>query len=264
MRHKLAIWIAASLLGGAPGLSGELPESPSWAKALKLVSYGGPVKGDVEVSLNGQFVTQFQEEPSMFTEIADLVRPGLNELMVAFKTPEAPRTRTERMTLEIRNVETSESRSRTVGRALVEIVIPEDAGDDPSCQHRARFWAGPPAQAEGEPLKSHYWLFVTGPPARSQVAVFVNDRLVYEASSGNEFVEITSLVKKGKNSVVFESRPTCLVPKSGRPGLLRFSVAPAEVEAETVKMTSPPDAEFEVDPKRKGETLTVRRVFRGY
>ena len=91
----------------------------------------------------------------------------------------------------------------------------------------------------------------------------MNDLLAYEASSGNEFIEITPLVRKGKNTVTFESRPTCLVPKSGRSGYLTFSLAPAEVEVETVKMTSPPEVEMQFDPKRKGETLTVRRTFRG-
>ncbi len=251
------------MLAQAGGFAEETPEPPALAEHLRLVVVGGPPRGDLEVTLNGEFVVEIGDEPNLFHEIADLVKPGVNELTVTLKPSSTPREYAEDLRLDIRLVRESGRTMRAVGSPLAEVVVPADAGEDEACTETARFRVGEVPKAEGEPLKNDYWLFVTGPPARSRVSVFVNDHLAYEASSGNEFIKITPLVRKGKNTVTFESRPTCLVPKSGRSGYLTFSVAPAEVEVETVKMTTPPEVEMQFDPKKKGETLTVRRTFRG-
>ena len=240
------------------------PEPPEWAQQLRLVLHGGPLASDVEVTLNGQFVILVQGEPEWFHAIADLVKPGVNELKIALKKPDTPRTGSDDLTVEVREVSETARKVVTKGNSLAEIAVPASAPSEPSCETTVRFWAGPPPGPAPTGLKNAYWLYATGPSARVSVGVVVNDRLVYETSSGQAWFEITPFVHKGKNTVTFELRPTCLVPDTGRPGSLVVGVGPARLRGHTVEMTEPPQAEVEIDPKRDTTEKVMRRSFRAW
>jgi hypothetical protein len=256
-----------ALLSSPPASAEEAaapPEPPEWAQRLRLVIHGGPAASDVEITLNGQFVILVQDEPEWFHEIADLVKPGVNELKLTLKKPDAPRGGGDDLTITVREVAENARKVVTKGEPLAEITVPASAASDPSCEASVRFWAGPVPGPAPEGLKNSYWLYATGPSAHVAVAVIVNDRLVYETSSGQAWFDITPFVHKGKNTATFELRPTCLVSDIGTPGSLVVGIGPARLRGHTVEMTEPPQAEVEVDPKRDKTEKVVRRSFRAW
>jgi hypothetical protein len=268
-RFTTVLVVAVSLLWASsrPPLAEEIksdPEPPEWAKALRLVLTGGPVASDVEITLNGQFVILVQGEPEWFHAIADLVKPGVNELKIALKKPDAPRTGSGDLGISVRIVSETARKVVTKGNPLAEVTVPANALSEPSCEPTIRFWAGPPPGPAPEGLKNAYWLYATGPSALVSVGVVVNDRLIYETSSGQAWFEVTPFVRKGKNTVTFELRPTCLVRNSSRPGPLSVGIAPARVNGDTVEMTEPPQAVVEIDPKRDKDEKVIRRSFRAW
>lgn len=247
-----------------PSVGEEPVKAPEWARNLRLVVSGGPAISDIEISLNGEFVLDIgDQEAGLFHQVADLVRPGLNELKVALAKPEQARAAGEKVEIAVVRVEESERRVRTEGRPLAEVTVPGDVSADTPCAETIRFLAGPVSPAPPD-LKNRYWLFITGPPARSRVTVKVNDAVVGDAASGNTFIEVTHAVLKGKNVALFELRPTCLVEKSGRDGMLTFSIAPATLEIDTVRQTEGPQATVDIDPKRVEEPRTIKRAFRAW
>ena len=263
-------WVGGFLLGvlvaGAAhaGETAATAAVPAWANDLRLVAHGGPVAADVEISINGQFVLLAQDEPRWFHEIADLVKPGINEIGVTLRKAEEQRSQREDLSVSIHTVKETKRSVKAEGTPLVELYVPADAGAEPACSKSMRFWAGPPAQPPPVGLKNQYWLYVTGPAAQVSVAVFVNGQFVYEAAEGNAWFDATAFVKKGKNDVVFETKPTCLVRPSVRGGSLVVGIGPAKVEQNRVSMTEPPQAEIEVNPKRDKTGTTVRRSFRAW
>jgi hypothetical protein len=198
-----------------------------------------------------------------FHEIADLVRPGINELKIVLKKPDEARPPGDNLLVEVRRVVEAHRAIETAGEPLLDVVVPGDAPADPACEKVVRFRAGPEPEAPKD-LKNRYWFYASGPPAQVSAAVMVNGELVYEASAGNMWFDVTAFVHKGKNDVTFEMHPTCLVPKSAREGSFVLGVGPAKLEHDVVRLTEPPQAELEVDPKRDKDDKTVRRSFRAW
>ena len=258
-------WAAGGVLLGILATGTARPEEPpAWANDLRLVAHGGPVAADVEITINGQFVLLVQDEPRWFHEIADLVKPGINEVGITLKKSDEARSERDDLSVSIHSVKQTKRAVEASGTPLVEMYVPADAGAEPACTKSMRFWAGPPSQPPPTDLKNQYWLYVTGPAAQVSVAVFVNGQFVYEASEGNAWFDATAFVKKGKNDVVFETKPTCLVRPSTRSGSLVVGIAPAKLEGDRVSMTEPPQAEVEVNPKRDKTGTTIRRSFRAW
>jgi len=264
---KVAVAFAVLILGSSilnPAQAADAAEPPDWARALRLVVDGGPTRSDVEVTLNGEFVLLAQEGPSLFHEIADLVKPGVNEIRITLKKPEAPREKGENQRIAIRAVTTRSRALETVGRPLVEIVVPGDATAESGCTETMHFWGGPASTPPPEGLKNAYWLYVSGPPAHVSVGVYVNDSFVYESSRGNEWFDATAFVKKGRNEVTFQLRPVCLVPPTSRTEPLTVGIGPAKLEQDVIRMIEPPQAEVEIDPKRDTTEKTIQRSFRAW
>lgn len=257
-------WAAGFFVVGALSYAfAAVPDRGDWKGSLRLVVSGGPVAGDVEVLLNGEFVAGIQGgEAPIFQEIDDLLAAGLNRLEVRVGPAADPRKGRDHLRVAIVPVETSRNRTTQTSLPLIEIEVPRDASGTPTCAETGPFWAGPEPAADPS-LKERYWLFAFGPPAKVRVTTYLNGMPVHDASAGNDIVEVTRFVKKGKNEVRFESRPTCLVLPSGREGLLEFSVAAAELVEDTVRQKAPAEASFEVDPKRTVRSETVRRTLRG-
>jgi hypothetical protein len=254
------------LFGSIPARADEpaAAEPPEWAQRLRLTLHGGPVVSDVEISINGAFVILAQESPDWFHEIADLVKPGVNELSVELKKADAPRSGGDDLAIAIREVSERGRKTETKGSPLAELTVPAGSPAEPACKTSVRFWAGPPPGPAPAGLKNQYWVYANGPAARVSVAVVVNDRLIYETSSGQNWFDVTPFVQKGKNTAVFELRPTCLVPDFGKAEPLVVGIAPARLEGRTVQMTEPPQAEVEIDPKRDREAKTIKRSFRAW
>jgi hypothetical protein len=93
-----------------------------------LVVAGGPARADIEVSINGQFAMTVQEDPPLFTEIADLLKPGLNTLEMELKAPDRPREGTRHVEIEVSRTETRGARTSTFEHPLAQIVVPADIG----------------------------------------------------------------------------------------------------------------------------------------
>lgn len=257
-------WSAAAVVI-AVSAGAAAAEPPEWARAFRLSVVGGPVASDVEISVNGEFVLEVHDEAGLFHEIGDLLRPGTNEIKVSLKAPGEAREGVEDLSVEIIRVRVSAHRVMQDGHALVRVVVPADAKADLGCAETASFAAGPPPPVERpDGLSSRYWVFVSGPPSKMRAAVTVNGALAIDASTGDAFVEITHLVQRGKNAAVVDVRPACFVPRSGRQGPFAIGIAPAVVESDVVKMTSPPLVSVEMDPKKVREPYTAKRSFRGW
>lgn len=257
-----ALWLlpilALSIVFASRAAAEEIPE---WASSLQLAVRGGPAGADIDVRVNGEFVTRIMSgEHPMFQDVADLLRPGENRLEVVLVPAEDARSSPQPVTVAIVPVVVSASRISSNEAPLAEIVVPKNAAA--GCAEHSLFWAGPEPTADPT-LKETYFVFAVGPPAKVRVTTFVNGRPVYDGSSGDRWLEVTRFVVKGKNEVRFESRPTCLVLPTGREGFLSFSVGPATVEEDLVRQTGPPHAELQVDPRRTVRGETLRRTLRG-
>ncbi|MDX1388572.1 MAG: hypothetical protein R3344_05255, partial [Acidobacteriota bacterium] len=212
--RRLAL-VSLAILVGSPVAAQDAADVPVWAEGVQLVMFGGPAPGDLEILLNGEFVIEVTDVPGTMAEIADLMQAGPNVLEVRMRPPEVERVATNRLRIQVAPVTQLSSRQQRMEQPLVEIEIPAELERGVlECAQTATFWAGP--VPEKQELKNDYYVIVEGPPIHHWVTMSVNGRPVHGTSGGRMFFEISDFVIKGKNEVVFDFVPTCMVPPSGR------------------------------------------------
>jgi hypothetical protein len=231
-------------------------------RSVHLVVSGGPVAVDVEVLLNGEFVaTVGASEAPLMQSVDDLLKPGINEVRLVARKAEDGRTGADDLRIQFAPVSERGTRSRTIESPLFATEVPSGAVLDGECTETGRFSAGPPPPAG--PLKGGYWMFVSGPPTNHRVSVQVNGWVVGSYTAGQQMVELTPYVVKGKNTVSFDGTRACFKPESGREGPLDFVLGFAEKEHEVVKMRTPL-VEYQLSATDKRETFTKKANFRGW
>ena len=232
-------------------------EDPAWAQDLRLTLFGGPAAGTITLSLNGEFLAEFDREPPVMTEISDLLRQGENELTIKVEAgdPGIPARDLRLAVAPVRNVT---SRQLESGRPLAHVTIPGKVESD--CTETLRFQAGPVNQAPD--LKDRYWLVVTGPPMRHMVSVKINGKTVVETLEGDAFYDITKYVSQGKNDVEYVARATCLARETDREDDLEIFVSTGEEKADFVQMTGVANALFRLSRDSKKDEVTRRSAFR--
>lgn len=265
MRGFLAAFVFAFLAFslGMPAFGEEGSVLPEWTRDLKLVMSGGQARVNVEVLVNGEPVALVEEEVPPVSEIADLLQPGINELTLRFTPPEEPREAGTRMRVSVALVKLLASRHSQVQESLVETSIPAGFQIEQPCEEVRRFWIGPDPDSDSR-LKKRFWLLVEGPPVHHTVAVVINGVTVVDASSGTRAVEVTRHLRKGRNTVIFEGRPTCVEEKSGPDVPLIFAIGPSEPDVKTVKTIENPVASFELDRRRGTEPFSKKIIFRAW
>lgn len=258
-RALRSVAVAAAVTLAACG-SALAAEPADWAENLRLTVFGGPAVGLVEITLNGEFVAEFDTDPAVVTDVSDLIRQGENEVQIKLTAAE-PAAGARDTTITIGPVnEVGRSRMQ-MGRPLAEIELPGQVPAGFECTEAIRFWAGP--VSEPIPLKERYWLVVDGPPARHRVAVKVNGHTVFDIAGGTFFFDITEHVVKGKNTVEYIARRTCFELPTGRTGNLEIFVATGTENVDIVEMTSEPMALFSLNPESKKEEVSRELSFRG-
>jgi hypothetical protein len=247
-------------LAAGGGLARSDDEVPEWARDLGLFIFGGPPAGVVEIEVNGEPAAEVVKGVPPAIEVNGLLRPGVNELELEFRPSESAPPAGARVRVRIARAERVTSNRNAIKDPLVEVVVPAAPPAAP-CRETVRFWAGPPP-APPAALKNRYWLVFSGPPVSHRVTVLLNDVPVFAASSGDVMIEVTRFVKKGKNAVTFEAVPTCLVPRSSRPGPLQVFIASGQPGLDTVALDSPPLSAFDLPAKRNPKPFTRAQTFR--
>lgn len=244
--------------GGAWAQEGDAKPKPS---VFFLVS-GGPAAVDVDVTLNGEFVaTVGSGEAPLMQVVDDLLKPGINEVRLTAHKAEDGRKAEDVLRIQIAPVRERGARSRMIENPLFATEIPAEADLAAECVETGRFSVGDPPPVAG--LKGGYWMFVSGPPTNHRVSVQVNGWVVGSYTSGEQIVEITPYMLKGKNAVSFDGTRACFKPASGRDGPLDFVLGFAEKEHEVVKMRTQL-VEYQLDRNDKRETFTKKANFRGW
>ena len=255
----LVLFLAAVLVCQGPSVAQDGGENRDWARNLRLTVFGGPSAGTITLTLNGEFVAEFDGDPPIMTEIADLLRAGENELGIEIKDvkPDAP---ARDLRLSVAPVQEVSTRQLEAGRPVVHVTIPGRVQSE-TCQETLKFWVGP--AVPGGDLESKYWLVVTGAPSPHLVSVRINGKSLLSALEGDAFYDITEHVTKGKNNVEYESRASCLSRPTDRRGDLEVFVSSGEERSDIVEMTGPPSAMFRVPQETKKESLSRTSAFRG-
>lgn len=246
----------------SPSARAEDSETPAWAEDLHLIVLGGPASGDIEVLVNGEFAVELGENPTVATQIGDMLINGTNTLEIRMRAPEDPRSRTGRMEIQVAEVIKTSVRQREIQRPLVNVEVPTELRDGGTeCVQAVSFWAGPPPQRDAEP-KDRHWLIVQGAPSTHWVTVSINGAPVFSGCFGDTFFDITDFVIRGKNEVLYSAAPTCMSRPTGRRDSLEFSISTGEVEIDTVQFGSPM-ATFVFSPREGKPAFEKTRVFRG-
>lgn len=236
-------------------------EDRSWTENIMLTVFGGPPPGMVEITLNGEFVAEFGQNPPMVTEIGDLIQEGQNELTIrlSIEQPAANPGVTRIAIAPMRDVGRSQRQSE---QPLAQITLPASLQSGSECTQTIKFWAARPKERTSE-LKHRYWLIVDGPPVNHWLSVSLGGHVLYEANEGTMFFEITDHVAKGKNTVEYTAAPTCFGRPTDRVGDLEFFISTGEQKIDVVEMTGAPQAYFSVSPKSKKPEIRRSMAFRG-
>ena len=209
---RLWIPLLLSFAGGVHCLANEVTETPAWAENIHLTVFGGLAKGDIEISLNGEFAAEIQGDPSGFTPIGDMLVAGINTMKIRLRPAETPRENFGAVRIQISPVVNVGHRQRQTQNPIVSVTVPKELrGGGFGCTQVATFWAGPPPSQE-EPAKARHWLLVQGAPSTHWFTVFVNGAPVFSGPSGDSFYEISDFVMRGKNEVLYSASPTCMSP----------------------------------------------------
>jgi hypothetical protein len=119
MKRAIPVWLLMATYGTGP--------APAEPQKLRLMLSGGPARADIEVEINGEFAVLIADsEPELFHKIDDMLKPGLNQLKVLLKQPEAARSAGEDIRIAITPVQENERRTRTTGDSLAELIVPGD------------------------------------------------------------------------------------------------------------------------------------------
>lgn len=231
---------------------------PAWAENLRLTVFGGPAAGTITVSLNGEFLAEFDREPPVMTEISDLVSKGENEITFEIEGGD-PGIPARDLRVAVAPVHNVTSRQLESGRPLAHVTVPGriEGGE---CTETLHFQAGPVDDAPD--LKDLYWLVVTGPPMRHMVSVKINGKTVVETLEGDAFYNITKHLARGKNEVEYAARATCLVRPTDREDDLEIFVSTGEEKADFVQLTGTPVALFRLSRDTKKDEVARRTAFR--
>jgi hypothetical protein len=265
MEHKTVgiAMLFGALVSVGTASAQDASEAAPKPKTIHLVVSGGPVAVDVDVLLNGEFVaTVGSGEAPLMQAVDDLLEPGVNEVRLVARKAEDGRQGAEDLRIQIAPVREKGARSRMIESPLFSAEIPADAALQAECTETGRFSAGKPPVPAAAP-KGGYWMFVTGPPTNHRISVQVNDWVVGSYTSGEQIVELTPYVTKGKNTVSFDGTRACFKSVSGREGPLDFVLGYAEKEHEVVKMRQQM-VEWQLSPTDKRETVTKKANFRGW
>jgi hypothetical protein len=267
MGHRAALsavlLLAVLSAGNAVAQEGEAPPAAPKPKTVHLLVSGGPVAVDVDVLLNGEFVaTVGSGDAPLMQAVDDLLKPGINEVRLVARKAEDGRKGEDDLRIQIAPVRERGARSRMIENPFFSAEIPADAALQAECMETGRFSAGTPPAPVAAP-KGGYWMFVSGPPTNHRISVQVNDWVVGSYTSGEQIVEITPYVSKGKNTVSFDGARACFKPASGREGPLDFVLGYAEKEHEVVKMRQQM-VEWQLSATDKREAVTKKANFRGW
>ncbi len=115
-----------------------------------LIVGDGPVAADIEVSINNEWAASLTDDPMIFTEIGDLLRPGENTMKIKVLESEQSRVGARRLHILVQRTETTASRRSTVGLPVVELIVPGDVDPSDSCSKPVRFWLGDPPHDEAQ------------------------------------------------------------------------------------------------------------------
>lgn len=255
--HVLAL--AAVLIGASVSHAAEL--DPEFGKNFVLSVMGGPPPSDVEVHLNGEWATTIDADSRGFHEIAELLRPGWNELKLSLGEAAEPRQGRD-LRVEVFPVERDERSVTVTGSSLAKLTIPQGLVPAAKCTETVRFHLGPRPAPKAE-LKNLWYLLVDGPPGQLLVTVSVNGQPVWTGTHGNAWVDVTSELIKGKNTVTFEGRPSCLVKPSGERKPVRMEISRVKVERDTIEQLEPAQVFYDVGPERS-EVFSVNRNLRAW
>jgi hypothetical protein len=255
------VLIAAVWLLATPAVAEE-GKVPDWAEPIKLVMFGGPSPGDLEVSLNGDFVVEILGVTPPVAEISDLLQAGVNRLKITMKPPEEPR-RANILKVQVAPVEQLGAMQQQTLMPLAQFVVPPELlGGAEECTEEISFWGGPPPYPEAD-LKERYYLVVQGPPIPHFVTIWINDLPLFASAGGETFMEITQYVLKGRNEVRYEFKPTCMTRESKREGMFTIMVATGEEDLDVVQMDNPQAYMQHIVGTKKGKTFTRKYSFRG-
>lgn len=255
---RFALIVAFSILIVGPAGAEDTAAQP-WNADLKLTVFGGPSAGRITLSLNGEFLAEFDDDPPIMTDVADLVRPGENELSIQVDAA-APGRSGRDLRLAVAQVQQVTRRQMETKLPLIHMTIPARI-DGGACTETIRFWAGPVEGAAQ--LKNMHWLVIDGPPMRHMVSVTVNGRTVVETLEGDSYYDISQHVIKGKNEVEYTTRETCLARAIDTDENLEIFVTTVEERGDAMEMTGPPSAVFRLSRDLKKERVVRRTAFRG-
>lgn len=266
MRSILSVLVLACLgtVCGAqePERAPAAPDA-DFSGGFSITTRGGPAAVDADVFVNGEYAFTLGEENELFNDVPGLLKPGENSLRIVTKKPGAAREVGGHLEIDVRAVDRKATRTRTVGRPYLSVMIPDGVGPDAACEETFRFLLEPDPKPHPA-LKNRWYLFVYGPPSPNRVTVLVNGRPVWVGIQGADYVEITQHLQKGKNVVTFEGRPTCLARTDGKKDLLSLQIVPARMDGDTLQATDAPAAAYEVGPERRAEGFSVQRSFRAW
>jgi hypothetical protein len=236
---------------------------PEFGKNFVLSIVGGPPPAEIEVYLNGEWATTIDAHSRGFHEVAELLRPGWNELKItlgATTTATPPEGRDLR--IEIFAVERDARSISAMGAPLAKLTVPQGLAPAAKCTETVRFHLGPRPAPKAE-LKNLWYLFVEGPPGQLLVSVSVNGQAVWTGTQGNAWIDVTSELIKGKNAITFEGRSSCLVQPSGDRKPLRLEISRVKIERDTIEQLDPAQVYYDVGPERS-DAFTVNRNLRAW
>ena len=257
----LVCWLAFTPAAAGEWDGKNWDEVPDWAATLGLFVFGGPAASAVHLRLNDQTVAEVAPGGSgKIYEILAALKSGANVFVVEFLAADARPEERARLSVSLATSQVQADGNRRLDESIAETALPADP-PAASCTETFRFWAGPPPEPAGE-LKKEYFMAVQGPPVGYLVTIQINDQPIYTTTKGERFFEVTSFIRKGRNTVTFDAVPGCFPEGITASGKLMVVLAAGRMTPEGFNWEGQLLGQFELENSKNLEPFTRRQNFR--
>lgn len=241
------------------GVGSAGPSLPDWALDVALFVNGGPPARPIDVRLNGRPVGTIDAFAPTRLEVAEHLVPGPNTVEFTVNHDAEPSAEAKRTAISLAYF-TRRGDTYVLRDTIAEVSFVTTP--DSPCTETFVFWAGPAPTRERK-LRKSYLLFINGPPIGYRIVTRINGTPIHTAVTGDEVVELTTWLDRGKNIVEFFAEPSCLLESAAATaGKLKFLLAGGFDREGEFEFDRAPLGTVDMDPPGDGAPFRHERVIR--